>query len=496
MAKHLKVWASIGAKDQTSGVLSRIGARFKTFSSGMSKSLGGLGRIGNLGALGGILGIGGGLSLAGAGKALAGIVDAGDALGELTERIGFGVEAFQELQYAAERAGVPAEEFAGAMAKMNKGIGLARAGTGPLVSLLGKVAPALLEQVKAATSNEEAFRLLTEGMRRVQDPAKRAALAAAIFGRGADKMALLAGRSAEEIEALRKEARDLGIVMSGETVRAAGEIDDRMIELKASVRGVGQSIAGELMPALIPYIGQLRDWISDNRVLIRQRVVDVVRGVARWLASVDWQGIGDGIKTAWGYLRSFVDAIGGAKNAIIGLAALKLTGLIASLGGVGAVLGPIALAVGSVAFAVASANAAIEEWRSLFDFRDRMQGADKSVVEFGKRRFGTSSSLEVARRSALGIIERREERAAAASRGIDTTGMSAAQVRDALAGGTGTSAAAPVFAVDTPGAQSSADVTVRFEGAPAGMRVEKPTAKGGAKVRTRVGYRSVAADGG
>jgi hypothetical protein len=59
---------------------------------------------------------------------------------------------------------------------MNKQRGQIKSGTGSLFQTLKKGHSVFLEQLQGAKTNEEAFQLMIEAIRKVEDPAKKAYL--------------------------------------------------------------------------------------------------------------------------------------------------------------------------------------------------------------------------------------------------------------------------------------------------------------------------------
>jgi hypothetical protein len=166
------------------------------------------------------------------------------------------------MRYAAERSGVEVQDLDGSMRTFVAGVGQARAGTGKLAGFLGKiVSPALLKQVKAAKSNEEAFDLMAAAMAKIEDPAKRAAFAQKTFGDAS--LAPLLNRGPKGLQELRDRYMDLAGSQAG-AAGAAGATDDAMKDLQGvDGRHEGALVEG-LAPALTDIIVKLRDWLVDT----------------------------------------------------------------------------------------------------------------------------------------------------------------------------------------------------------------------------------------
>lgn len=145
------------------------------------------GRLGSrlAGVIGPLGAIGGAASIAGLGKIVTDFATGADETSKFARQVGLSTEALQEYQYAADRQGVSQQVFNASLVAFSKRLGELRAGTGGLHTMLKKVNPAFAEQLKNAESTEEAFGLMMKALSNIEDPQRRAALAAAAFSRSA-----------------------------------------------------------------------------------------------------------------------------------------------------------------------------------------------------------------------------------------------------------------------------------------------------------------------
>lgn len=160
---------------------------------------------------------------------------------------GLDAEFLQGLAYQASLGGVAFDELSGSLATFSRNSALAVEGKGKMVAALKALNPALLESVRAATSNEERIRLVADALETEQDASRRAAIATAAFGDAGAKIAsVLAGGSAS-IDAFQQKAKDLGIVVSRELIAKADELGDEFdtvtkvldIQLKQALINLG-----------------------------------------------------------------------------------------------------------------------------------------------------------------------------------------------------------------------------------------------------------------
>lgn len=284
-----------------------------------------------------------------------------DDLGDKAEAIGVSADFLAQMRYAAERSGAAVEQLDGGLASFSKNLGQARANTGKMAKFLEKVSPALLAQLKAAKGNEQAFDLLAGAMAKLEDPAKRAALAQATLGDAALGPLFVKGPKGI------KDLRDRYLELAGSQEGAAGEagkVDDAMKDLKASTDGIKAALVEGLAPALTEIVQRLRTFFTENRARIKEWAADLGKrlpGAVSKLIDI----FGSIVDAA----RPFVDSA--TKLKIIGaaLAAVIAGPLISSIVALGRAL--IATPIGMVITAISLLSAGIvllvRHWDEIID---------------------------------------------------------------------------------------------------------------------------------
>ena len=160
-----------------------------------------------------------------------------DAIDKASQRLKMGAESYQELAYAAELSGVQMTTLEAAAKKLE--------GTDLNMDQA-------LESIYSMETAEE-----------------RAAAAADLFGESvAYKMTPLLNASAEDMAAMKKEAHDLGIVMSEETVKNGAEMGDMFAKVEKSLGTLKTQLVSEFMP----YVMEILDWLIENLPRIQETV--------------------------------------------------------------------------------------------------------------------------------------------------------------------------------------------------------------------------------
>jgi phage-related minor tail protein len=251
------------------------------------------------------------------------LVDEFAALGNTAKRVGTTVDFLAAMRFAASKSGASIEQLDTGLQAFVQNLGQARAGTGRMAAFLGKVSPALLTQLKATQSNEEAFKLLADAMAKVQDPAKRLALAQKTVGDAA--LAPLLARGSKGL--LELQGTYVALAGSQEDAAAsAGDAEEAMKDLSAASDGIKGALVQGLAPALKQIVEDITQWLVGHREDVRRWAEDFGKKLpdaVRTVASV----IGSAVST----VASIVDAIGGFKTVAIAAAAILVGPLVSSL---------------------------------------------------------------------------------------------------------------------------------------------------------------------
>jgi hypothetical protein len=320
-----------------------------------------------------------------------------DALAKFSRRAGITAQAYSELQFAADLAGVSAGDFDSAMRQFTRNLGEARRGQGTLSEALKKTNRPLLRQLRATESSQEALDLLLGAMAGMKNPADRAAFAAAAFGEAGQKMTLIMENGAEGLAAARREFRDLHKTIDGDALKSAERFVDNQARLKAAIGGVKFAIGNELLPVFEPLIKSATAWIKANRADVIQKVTAAIKSLGESISKIDFAEIGEDLSWFGGLIVDVWNLIGGLRGAVIllGVAiASKFAPALALAGKALFALGRLLLANPIVAIAVAIGAVAgliIDNWKKIPGFFialwEGVKSAFNAFVGFVDRNF-------------------------------------------------------------------------------------------------------------
>ncbi len=313
--------------------LKQLEAKMQSFGSGIS-SVGS--RVAGIGAGAAALGASILAPVAAATKMFA---DFGSAIKDTSDRTGISAQSISELGYAAEQSGTDLATVEGATAKMQKGIKGAVGGNKAMsesFESLGLSAKSL-----AQLSPEQQFEAVAKAVGSIANPTIRAGKAMEIFGKAGTKLLPMI----RDMDALRQEARDLGISISDIDAANAEELGDSFSKFARVIQGIGNQIAAAIAAPLTKVINTISAVVStaSRWIAANQGLVQTVAAIAAGFVVVG--GIVFSLGVAIVGVGATISALGAVIGGIVATAT-AVFGAVASV--IGAVLSPIGLVVAAV----------------------------------------------------------------------------------------------------------------------------------------------------
>jgi hypothetical protein len=319
-----KAFVELGVSDKLTKGLRAAQKRLQAFGASVS-SIGA--RIAALGAAG----------LAPLAAAVRTFSSAGDVLDKMAARTGLSAEALSELGFAAELSGADLGTLEKGVRKMQKSI--LDAERGLVTTKEAMVQLGLTVDDLKGLAPEKQFLLIADRLSRIEDPTRRAALAMELFGRAGTGLLPLLKDGAQGIEAMREEARRLGLTVSTQTAKDAALLTDTLHTLwrvvKQGVFVIGSALAPavvELSNAVTRTVVRVSEWIKQNKALVisAAKIAIGVTGVGLALVAVG--AVISGVGAALGTLASITAGVGTALGVVVSVlgAMLSPSGLVVS----------------------------------------------------------------------------------------------------------------------------------------------------------------------
>lgn len=184
---------------------------------------------------------------------------AADDISNTAKAIGLTTDALQQYRYLGIQAGLTTEEMDGALNKLTVNLGKNFEEVDAALYQIGLSA----EGLKAAGPGQ-ALEYIAQGFAKTTDPAKKAAVATAIFGKSSIRMVNALSKGAAGISDIRQEAEAIGYVMDGTALEAAGNLDEMLDKLGATATGAGNRIAGKFIPMVTKMVNGLQTGLQPG----------------------------------------------------------------------------------------------------------------------------------------------------------------------------------------------------------------------------------------
>ena len=303
--------------------------------------------------------------------------------------VGLTTEAYQELDYAMRMSGIENGDYM--LNRMARSVIDVRNETGTLTKFLEDNYYELLRQLQGVENNEEAFTLLMDAIHRAPNEFMAAELAMAAFGRNGAQMVLVAQNGAEGINALREEARELGVV-SHANAQAAMAFNDALFRLRTAAQNMTQELTVKLLPALTNIIvrvtnaiqraGEFRARLEGLRGVVHT-LVPIIAGATAGLTAFF------GTMKAIGYITVLINKIRtmtivfqkATAATVAKAAAKKLLAYVKSMGKAGAIAGAAAAGIMTAAFFI-TRNEINKAINSAMEFTEIIKDFDFPEISF------------------------------------------------------------------------------------------------------------------
>lgn len=276
----------------------------------------------------------------------------------IRERMIRSAEALQELQYAAERSGVSTDQLNTALTAMVKNVGKAAKGTGEAKRALADLG--LEAEALAKLSPDEQLYEIANAMKGVQSPTRRTALLMEIFGDAGARMAVLLDEGSEGMDQMRQEARELGHVLSDESLRDAEAFSDAFGDVGKVLQGLKNTIGAELMPVMTDMFQDFTAWFKENRNTVREFAGNVGTAFKESLPIIRdiFTGVAEVAEVVGKLASKAADMVGGWDKLGVAVGALFVAPSILAVGKLGASIVGLVAASGPVGWVIAGVAAA------------------------------------------------------------------------------------------------------------------------------------------
>lgn len=236
----------------------------------------------------------------------------GDEAAKLARQLQMGTESLQEFQFVAKMSGV--KNFNGTIEKMNLNIARAVNGEGQAVKGIKELGISAKQLQKMGP--EKSLVVLADKLNKIQDPAKKARIAFALWGTESTKMLEMLGGGSEGLKKLREEARKSGNVITDEMSRQAEEYNNKRDMMLESLKGVRNIVGAELLPVFIELFSEGGKSIQGIQPAIREfakELGEIARDIVPQI-KIFFGHLKTGVGIFWQITKVVANMVGGFGN--------------------------------------------------------------------------------------------------------------------------------------------------------------------------------------
>ena len=166
----------------------------------------------------------------------------GDEIQKNSQKMNLSYAGYQELDYILKRNGSSITNMKTAMLNLTK----AAEGGNDAFKALG-----ISQEELNKMNPEQTFNATLKALQGVDDEAQRMVLANKLMGKSAaTELGPTLRMTAEDMEAMRQQAHDLGAVMSDEAVDSSAKYQDELLNMQTALTGVKNNMMSQFLPGI------------------------------------------------------------------------------------------------------------------------------------------------------------------------------------------------------------------------------------------------------
>ena len=193
-----------------------------------------------------------------------------DDLNALSSQTGISTENLQKFAYASDMIDVSMDTLTGSMSKLTKNMSNAKKGSGDAYDAFNQLGVAFTNADGSLRDNEDVFNDAIRALGQMQNETERDAMAMKLFGKSAQDPNPLIEGGIDDLEKYSKQAEELGLILSQDTLDGANAFNDQLDILKANATGAFQAIGSEIAADLLPELTELQEMSTEAMLALVQ----------------------------------------------------------------------------------------------------------------------------------------------------------------------------------------------------------------------------------
>jgi hypothetical protein len=178
-------------------------------------------------------------------------ISAADRAGKLAEKLGVGTEFISAMGYAADQTGANLNVLTSGLGTLADNATKAAGGSRQSAASFAAIGVSVVDANGKLKSLEQLLPEIADRFAGIENGAGKAAIANRLFGSSGRELIPMLNQGAAGLGDMTKAAAEMGLVISGDTAKAASQLGDNIGLLKANFMGMATTLAERLLPTLV-----------------------------------------------------------------------------------------------------------------------------------------------------------------------------------------------------------------------------------------------------
>jgi lambda family phage tail tape measure protein len=202
---------------------------------------------------------------AGIGMLIKSSLDAADNIGKTANKLGLTTDALQEYAFMASQSGVATRTMEMGLQRFTRRMAEAVQGKGELKSILEKYNIAVIDAAGNTRKNTDVLEDLADVIKHTEDPAERLRIAFKAFDSEGTALLNTMKNGSQGLKNWAQEARELGLVMDQNLIRASEKANDELDKLTKVIKVNLTSAIVSLAPDIAKITRDISNWTKQNK---------------------------------------------------------------------------------------------------------------------------------------------------------------------------------------------------------------------------------------
>ena len=186
-----------------------------------------------------------------------------DDLNTLASKTGLSTEQLQQFQYASELIDVDVDTLASSLKKLTSSMSTASKGSGDAYETFKSLGVEFKNADGTLRDSSEVFNETIKALGNMANETERDATAMKLFGKSATELNPLIEGGVDTLEEMGQRAKDLGLILSQDTLDGANKFNDALDKIKANGQGLFNVIGGEIASSFAPELENVNTYFED-----------------------------------------------------------------------------------------------------------------------------------------------------------------------------------------------------------------------------------------